>query len=92
MTPGDSLGVTTTLIARADGQVALTGYGLGPGLGEREKHLPLSPNQPIRESFQVTLPPGTPCSQPYWLGEPRTEGLHAGGPRTGPGSRKTRLP
>lgn len=79
VTPGDSLGVTTTLIARADGQVALTGYGLGPGLGEREKHLPLSPNQPIRESFQVTLPPGTPCSQPYWLGEPRTEGLHAGG-------------
>jgi LmbE family N-acetylglucosaminyl deacetylase len=79
VTPGDALGVTATLIARSDGQVALTGYGLGPDLGDRPERVALSLNQPVRESFQLTLPPGTPCSQPYWLGEPRSEGLHAGG-------------
>jgi len=78
--PGDPLGVTATILARGASRVALTGYRLTPDLEGRAKALVLPPNEAVRESFQVTFPPDTPCSQPFWLGEDPGAGLHAEGP------------
>jgi len=77
---GDPLGVTATIIARGEAGAVLTGYDLDPALAGRVKTVALPLNQPVREAFEVAFPAGTPCSQPYWLGEGPSPGLHPGGP------------
>ena len=79
--PGEPLAVTATVIARNPAQVLLAGCTLepaeaGPG---RSRQVPLAVNEPVRETFQVTLPQGTPCSQPYWLGDDPGAALHLAG-------------
>jgi LmbE family N-acetylglucosaminyl deacetylase len=78
--PGDPLEVTATIIARAGGNIVLTGYGLTPPVDGRVKRQALPVNEPVQETFKVSFPAGTPCSQPYWMGEGPTPGLHPGGP------------
>ena len=80
--PGEPLMVTATILARQDPLITLTGHGLA-GTVDREDPEPpqaLPLNEPVRKLFELTVPAGTPCSQPYWLEGPRTEGLHAAGP------------
>jgi LmbE family N-acetylglucosaminyl deacetylase len=76
---GDPVSVTATILARNDSHAALTGYSLTPALAGRSKAVALPLNEPVHESFEVTFPAGTLCSQPYWMQEGRTEGLHPGG-------------
>lgn len=75
--PGEPLEVTATILARNPVQAALTGIAL---MGERELRAELETNRPVRESFHLTLPADTPCSQPYWLGDHPAPGSNSPGP------------
>ncbi|MDR3670142.1 MAG: PIG-L family deacetylase [Holophaga sp.] len=78
--PGDPLEVTATILARNDSGAALTGYAMTPALAHRAAQEALPVNEPVRATFKVTFPAGTPCSQPYWMGRGLSAGLHPGGP------------
>jgi len=77
---GDPLEVTATVIARGEGRAALKGYDLVPALARGGAGGPLPLNEPVKATFQVAFPAGTPCGQPYWMGEGASPGLHPGGP------------
>jgi LmbE family N-acetylglucosaminyl deacetylase len=73
-TAGEPLAVAATVLARGGLPITLEGIDLGAPRGVG-RVLPV--NQPVTERFTVTLPPGTPVAQPYWLREPRTLGREA---------------
>ena len=75
--PLDKVTVVATIIARAGAPVTFTGLTANPSMETRDKQLALPPNQPVKETFNLMIPGGTPCTQPYWLGEGRRSGLHA---------------
>ena len=78
--PLDKITVAATILVRAGAPVTLTGLAVNPSLETRDKHLFLPINQPVKETFNLTLPAGTPCTQPYWLGDGKRSGLHASAP------------
>lgn len=74
---GEPLPVKASILVRGKLPLTLERVTLGE---VRDKRLPLAVNQPVTERFELTLPPGTAISQPYWLREPRWEGLDAAAP------------
>jgi LmbE family N-acetylglucosaminyl deacetylase len=73
---GAPLKVTACVLVRNRVQVDLTGYG---ALGERPRRASLRMDEPLREALELTLPAGTPCTQPYWADPGPSPGLHPGG-------------
>ena len=76
--PGETLAVTATALARGGAPVTLVEVVVGGA--RRTQRTPLPANEPRQEVFQLAVPAEAPCSQPYWLGEPRQEGLHSPAP------------
>jgi LmbE family N-acetylglucosaminyl deacetylase len=76
--PGEPVTVTATVIARGAEGIDRIGLRLAPVAAERPERRALPLNQPVRETFQVSFPDATPCSQPYWL-----EGAAPGPERAG---------
>jgi LmbE family N-acetylglucosaminyl deacetylase len=74
---GEPLAVAATVLVRGGVPVTLEGIDL---VEAREAKRALPMNQPVTERFTVTLPPGTPTTQPYWLKEPRLPGREAQAP------------
>ncbi len=75
--PLDKVTVVATILGRAGAPVTLTGMTVNPSMETRDKQLALPLNQPVKETFNLMIPGGTSCTQPYWLGEGRRVGLHA---------------
>lgn len=75
--PLDQVGIATTLLARGGTKVSFLGLTLNPATEPRGKQVDLPFNQPVQETFKLTIPAGTPCTQPYWLGDGNRSGLHA---------------
>jgi LmbE family N-acetylglucosaminyl deacetylase len=76
LVPGQPVGVTATILARNAAGVALTGLD---ALGEHRGPSGLGVNQPVRTTFQFTLPADTPLSQPYWADPGPTPNLNPRG-------------
>ncbi len=79
--PRDKVSLVASILARVDVPITLMDVSVDPSMETRYKNLGLPINLPIHESFTLTIPPETPCTQPYWLGEGKRSGLHAPGPR-----------
>ena len=75
--PLDQVNVVATILSRAGAPVTLTGLTLNPSMETRAKQQVLPSNLPVKENFKLMVPAGTPCTQPYWLGDGRRAGLHA---------------
>jgi LmbE family N-acetylglucosaminyl deacetylase len=81
VTPGGSVKVGVTALARVPAQVMLLGVdltGAGPKPDVRDiAPLVLVRNRPNHYTFGVQLPADQPYSQPYWLDQPRDGSLYA---------------
>ena len=70
--PGEKMKLHYSVVVRSDVPVRWIGTR-HPGL-KWEFNSDLTPNQPAHSDETVTLPAGTPLSQPYWLREEGTPG------------------
>jgi LmbE family N-acetylglucosaminyl deacetylase len=81
VTPGGSLKVGVTALARLPGQVMLLGVdltGAGPKPDVRDiAPLVLVRNRPNHYTFGMQLPASQPYSQPYWLDQPADGSFYA---------------
>lgn len=75
--PLDKVTVAATILVRAGAPTTLIGLTVNPSMETRDRQLFLPINNPMKEIFNITIPAGTPCTRPYWLGEGRRLGLHA---------------
>jgi LmbE family N-acetylglucosaminyl deacetylase len=75
--PLDRVTVVATVMARAGAPITLTSLTVNPSMENRARQVVLPLNQSVKENFTLTIPLGTPCTQPYWLGEGKRSGLHA---------------
>lgn len=81
--PGEPLRVTAAILARTCAGLALDGAELA---GRRQAGAALAPNVAVRTVFELVLPAGTPCTQPYWFGPGARPGAHPGGSPDGAGN------
>lgn len=75
--PLDKVAVAATILARAGAPITLMGLTVNPSMETRDRKLVLPINNPVKETFDLIIPAGTPCTQPYWLGDGGRSGLHA---------------
>jgi LmbE family N-acetylglucosaminyl deacetylase len=75
--PGDTLTVTTAVLARGGGTLTLEALSLEAVTPEGSRVLEARPdgkglldNSPKKATFTFTVPIGTPLSQPHWLAGP----------------------
>lgn len=76
VTPGEELKVATMIVNRSSLPMTLLAVGTYLGGESAGEARPLESNAPVREELKVTIPPSQPPTQPYWLREPRSRGLH----------------
>jgi LmbE family N-acetylglucosaminyl deacetylase len=72
VSPGATLGLTTTVINRSIAHLTLEG-GTAEGMWNEPltvKAAPLADNQPVTIPFEKAVPANQPYSQPYWLVKP----------------------
>ena len=75
VSPGDTIGITTTVINRSDFPFRLEKIGV-PGLDEGSVlDKPLANNEPQSASHTIAIPGDFPISQPYWLKVEPKKGL-----------------
>ena len=75
--PLDKVTVGATVLVRDGASVTFTGATVNPSMETRDRKLVLPQNQPVKETFNLTIPGGTPCTQPYWIADGRRSALHA---------------
>ncbi len=78
--PLDKLAIAASILNRAGAPIKLVGLAVNPSLETRDKQMALPVNTPVKESFNLTIPAGTPYTQPYWMGDGTRAGLHASAP------------
>lgn len=76
---GSTVEIAATALVRGQTPVTLRGVAVG-GNPPREENRLLVPNEPMKVTFTVEIPPDAAASQPYWLMAPRTGGLHCAAP------------
>jgi len=80
VTPGGSLKVTLTALARNPGEVTLRGIKLSGIAGVPEPAIAstvLVFNKPIEFPVNITVPASQPYSQPYWLELPKDNAMYS---------------
>ncbi len=75
--PLDKVSIAAAILSRAGSTVTLAGLTVNPSMETRDRQLVLPINTAVKETFALTIPVGTPCTQPFWLGDGRRSALHA---------------
>ena len=73
---GDSLRLALQVVNRSDAPWLLEQISFSWGLAGMLVQSPLANNQPFEKTVPLSLPPGLPVTQPYWLQQPAGGGLY----------------
>jgi LmbE family N-acetylglucosaminyl deacetylase len=71
-TPGATITVATSALAR--GPAAVTLESVAVGAARNDSARPLAVNRATADTLRVTLAPDAPITQPYWLRQPASRG------------------